>query len=85
LEPGTLKLCDTTYFLNYAVMQHDVASMEKGIVNGVANGGICGDDMCVIECSEQFVDVSGVSGHGLAHFVVLLHRHWYQFTREMLL
>jgi hypothetical protein len=82
-EPGTLKLGDTTYFVNkgetitfngqqysahvtmlhYSVGQHDVASMEQALVDCGANGGICGDDMRVLEGSERIVDVSGLAGH----------------------
>jgi hypothetical protein len=78
-ETGNLKLGDTKYFLNkgetitfngqpysahvtilhYFVGQHDVASMEKALVDG----GICGDDMRILEGSERFVDVSGLAGH----------------------
>ncbi|MFA9289401.1 MAG: reverse transcriptase domain-containing protein, partial [Weeksellaceae bacterium] len=49
--------------VNYRVGQHDVAVMEKALVDRGANGGICGDDMLVLEGSERFVDVSGLAGH----------------------
>ena len=44
--------------VNYWVGQHDVAVMEKALVDRGANGGICGNDMLVLEGSERFVDVS---------------------------
>jgi hypothetical protein len=37
--------------IHYSVRQHDVASMEKALVDCGANGGICGDDMRVLEGS----------------------------------
>jgi hypothetical protein len=37
--------------------------MEKALVDCGANGGICGDDMRVLESRERFVDVSGLAGH----------------------
>ena len=49
--------------VNYRVGQHDVAMMEKALVDRGANGGICGDDMLVLEGSERFVDVIGLVGH----------------------
>jgi hypothetical protein len=49
--------------LHYSVGQQDVASMEKALVDRGANGGICGDDMRVLEGSERLVDVSGIAGH----------------------
>jgi hypothetical protein len=47
----------------YRVSQHDVAVMEKAIIDCGANGGICGDNITVIEGSERFVDVFGLAGH----------------------
>ena len=35
--------------VNYRVGQHDVAVMEKALVDRGANGGICGDDMLVLQ------------------------------------
>jgi hypothetical protein len=49
--------------LHYSLGQHDVASMEISLIDPGANGGICGDNMCVLEGSERFVDVSGLAGH----------------------
>ena len=40
--------------VNYRVGQHDVSVMEKALVDRGANGGICGDDMLVLEGSERF-------------------------------
>jgi hypothetical protein len=71
--------------LHYSVGQHDVASMEKSLVDRGDNGGICGEDMRVLEGSDRFVDASGLVGHKNSHCVLSLHRNWYQLTREMLL
>jgi hypothetical protein len=37
--------------------------MEYALVDRGANGGVCGDDMLVVEGSERFVDVSDLVGH----------------------
>jgi hypothetical protein len=90
-EPGTLKLGDSTHFLNkgetitfngqqysthvtmlcYSIGWQDVATMEKALVDCVANGGICGDDMRVLKGIERFVYVSSLDGHtdGQLHIV----------------
>jgi hypothetical protein len=48
----------------YFVSQHDVLVMDKALIDRGANGGICGDDMVVLEeGSERFVDVLGLAGH----------------------
>jgi hypothetical protein len=49
--------------LHYSLGQHDVAIMEKALDDCGANGGICGDDMRVLEGSERFVDLSVLAGH----------------------
>ena len=49
--------------INYWIRQHDVAAMEYALVDRGANGGVCGDDMLVLEGSKRFVDVSGLAGH----------------------
>ena len=49
--------------IHYCVGQHERATMEKALVDRGANGGVCGDDMLVLEGSERFVDVSGLAGH----------------------
>jgi uncharacterized membrane-anchored protein len=48
--------------MTYRISQHDVATMEKALVDRGANGGICADDMLVLEGSERFVDVFGLAG-----------------------
>ena len=35
--------------INYWIGQHDVAAMEYALVDRGANGGVCGDDMLVLE------------------------------------
>jgi hypothetical protein len=62
--------------LHYSVGQYDFASMEKALADCGANGGICGDNVLVLDCSERFVDVSGLSRHKVSRN---------QLTREMLL
>jgi hypothetical protein len=47
----------------YRVSLHDISIMEKALIDRGANGGICGDDMLVLEGSERFVDVFGLAGH----------------------
>jgi hypothetical protein len=49
--------------LHYSVDQHDVASMEKALVDCGANGGICGEDMRVLEGEKRVFDVSGIARH----------------------
>jgi hypothetical protein len=49
--------------MTYRISQHDVATIEKALVDRGANGGICGDDMLVLEGSERFVDIFGLAGH----------------------
>jgi hypothetical protein len=39
--------------INYWIGQHDVAGMEYALVDYGANGGVCGDDMLVVEGSER--------------------------------
>jgi hypothetical protein len=40
-----------------------VNTTDKALVDCGANGGICDDDMLVLEGSERFVDVSGLAGN----------------------
>jgi hypothetical protein len=49
--------------INYWIGQHDVSGMEYALVDRGANGGVCGEDMLVVEGSKRFVDVSGLAGH----------------------
>jgi hypothetical protein len=49
--------------INYWIGQRDVAGMEYALVDRGVNGGVCGEDMLVVEGSERFVDVSGLAGH----------------------
>jgi hypothetical protein len=53
------------------ISQHDVATMEKALVDRGANGGICGDDMLVLEGSERFVDVIGLAGHKIIQISII--------------
>jgi hypothetical protein len=48
----------------YRVGLHECTTMDKALVDREANGGICGEDLLVVEGSERFVDVSGLAGHG---------------------
>jgi hypothetical protein len=57
--------------VNYRVGQHDVAIMENALVDRGANGGICGDDMLVLEGSERFVDVFGLAGHKVSQLRIV--------------
>jgi hypothetical protein len=49
--------------INYWIGQHDIAGMEYALVDHGANGGVCGDDMLIVEGSERVFDVSGLAGH----------------------
>jgi hypothetical protein len=48
---------------HFRVGQHDGAEMEYALVDCGANGGICKSDMKILEGSERFVGVFGLSGH----------------------
>jgi hypothetical protein len=61
--------------VNYRIGQHDVTTMEYALIDSGANGGICGDDMLVLEGSERFVEVSGLAGHKVSQLRMLLRRH----------
>jgi hypothetical protein len=45
--------------------------MEKALADCGANGGICGDDMRVLEGSELFVDVSRFAGHSVSQLRIV--------------
>jgi hypothetical protein len=47
----------------YRVGQYKCTTMDKALVERGANGGICGEDMLVVEGIEYIVDVSGLGGH----------------------
>ena len=55
----------------YFVSQHDVLVMDKALIDRGANGGICGDDMEVLEGSERFVDVFGLAGHKVSQLRIV--------------
>jgi hypothetical protein len=50
----------------YHVSQHDVPVMEQALIDRGANGGICQDNMLVLEGSERFVDVFRLAGHKIS-------------------
>jgi hypothetical protein len=52
--------------------QYDVAGMEYPLVDCGANGGVCGDDMLVVEGSECFVDFSGLVGYKVNQLCVVV-------------
>jgi hypothetical protein len=57
-------------------VQHDVTTMEYALIDRGANGGICGDDISVLEGSERFVDVSGLAAvTRFPNHVLLQHIH----------
>jgi hypothetical protein len=45
--------------------------VEKTLADRGANGGICGDDMRVLEGSELFVDVAGLARHKLSQLCIV--------------
>jgi hypothetical protein len=57
--------------VHYRIGEHDVASMDQALVNCGANGGICGEDMSVLEGSERFVDVFGLAGHKFSQLCIV--------------
>jgi hypothetical protein len=57
--------------INYCVGQHDVAVMKNALVDRGANGGICGNDMLVLEGSERFVDVFGLARHKVSQLRIV--------------
>jgi hypothetical protein len=57
--------------MTYRISQHDVATMEKALSYRGANGGICDDDMLVLEGSERFVDVFGLAGHKVSQLRIV--------------
>jgi hypothetical protein len=56
---------------HYCVGQHDVSDMEYAPADRGANGGICGNDMKVLEGSECFVDVVGLAGHKVSQLRIV--------------
>jgi hypothetical protein len=70
-----------TTCIPYRISQHGVSNMEKALIDRGANGGICGDDMLLLEGSDRFVDVFGLAGHKVSQLcnvtsqaVVTTHR-----------
>jgi hypothetical protein len=57
--------------VNYRIGQHDITTMEYVLIDRSANGGICGDDVLVLEGSERSFDVSSLAGHTVNQ----LHKH----------
>jgi hypothetical protein len=48
--------------------------MAYAFIDCSANGGVCGDDMLVLEGSEGFVDVSDLAGHKVSRLrIVTVH------------
>jgi hypothetical protein len=60
-----------TTCIPYRISQHDVPTMEKALIDRGANGGICGDDMLVLEGSDRFVDVFGLAGHKVSQLRIV--------------
>jgi hypothetical protein len=56
---------------HYQVGQHDVGDMEYALFDRGTNGGICGTDILVLEGSEPFVDVIGLSGHKVSQLRIV--------------
>jgi hypothetical protein len=56
--------------VNYRIGQHDVTTTEYILIDRSANGGICGDDVLVLEGSERSFDVSGIAGHKVNQYVL---------------
>jgi hypothetical protein len=55
----------------YFASQHDVLVMKKALFGRGANGGICGDNMVVLEGSKRFFDVFGVARHKVSQLRIL--------------
>jgi hypothetical protein len=74
----SIKVDGNQYFahltnIKYWIGQHDVAGIEYALVDCGANGGVCGDDMLIVEGSECFDFVSGLAGHMVNQYGLLLH------------
>jgi hypothetical protein len=50
-------------FVRYCIWQHEFTATDMALIDWGSNGCVCGDDMRVLECSERYVDVSGLGGH----------------------
>ena len=55
----------------YHIGNHDVVAMEHALVDRGANGGLCGNDMLVVNGSERFVSITGIDGHQLDNLCVV--------------
>jgi hypothetical protein len=55
----------------YCISQHDVAVMDRAIIDPGANGGICGDDISELERSERFVYVFGLADHKVSQLWII--------------
>jgi len=57
----------------YSVSSHK--SCKPGLlVDRGANGGIAGDDVCIIEKSDQTVDVRGIDNHQITNIPIVTAR-----------
>jgi hypothetical protein len=45
--------------------------MDQALINLGAKGGICGEDMRVLEGIERFVDVFGLAGHKVSQLLIV--------------
>jgi hypothetical protein len=57
--------------VHYHVGRYDVAEMGNALVDREANSGICRSDMKILEGSERFVDVVGLSGHKVSQLRIV--------------
>jgi hypothetical protein len=57
--------------VHYWITRHNIAAMEHALIDHSANGGICGNNMMVLEGSERFVDVSGLAGHKVSQLCIV--------------
>jgi hypothetical protein len=61
-----------TTCIPYFVSQHDVLVLDKALIDRGANGGICGDDMVVLEGSKRRVNVFGLAGHKVSQLRIVI-------------
>jgi hypothetical protein len=62
---------DHVTMLHYSVGQHDVASMEKALVDCGANGGIVVTICALLKVVNRFFDVSGLAGHKVSQLHIV--------------
>jgi hypothetical protein len=50
-------------FVQYCIGHHEFTATDMALIDQGANRCVCGDEMCVLEDRERYVDVSGLGIH----------------------